>query len=108
MRTKGKIASWNDKKGFGFITPDAGGKQVFIHIKAFSNRNRRPEINQLVTYALSANNQGRPCAVKSSKVTPQVQETIFPRSFLGNGIAKLRYICLAIHANRRSHNSVFD
>jgi len=66
MRTKGKITSWNDERGFGFITPIAGGKQVFIHIKAFSNRNQRPEINQLVTYALSSDKQGRPCAIKAT------------------------------------------
>jgi len=66
MRTKGKITSWNDEKGFGFITPNAAGKQVFVHIKAFSNRNRRPEINQLVTYVLSTDKQGRPCAVKAT------------------------------------------
>ncbi|MCU7848510.1 MAG: cold shock and DUF1294 domain-containing protein [Candidatus Thiodiazotropha sp. (ex Lucinoma kastoroae)] len=66
MRTKGKITSWNDKKGFGFITPNTGGKQIFVHIKAFSNRNRRPEINQLITYALSTDKQGRPCAIKAT------------------------------------------
>jgi uncharacterized membrane protein YsdA (DUF1294 family)/cold shock CspA family protein len=66
MRIKGKITSWNDEKGFGFITPDARGKQVFIHIKAFSNRNRRPEVNESVTYALSSDKQGRPCAIEAT------------------------------------------
>jgi uncharacterized membrane protein YsdA (DUF1294 family)/cold shock CspA family protein len=62
MHMKGKITTWNDEKGFGFITPNYSGKQVFIHISAFRNRNRRPEINQLVTYALSTDKQGRPRA----------------------------------------------
>ena len=66
MRTKGQITSWNDDKGFGFITPYAGGKQVFVHVKAFGNRNRRPVINQVVTYAVSADRQGRPCAVNAT------------------------------------------
>lgn len=66
MRTKGKITSWNDEKGYGFITPATGGERVFIHIKAFSNRNRRPGSNQVVTYALSTDKQGRPCAVKAT------------------------------------------
>ncbi len=62
MRTKGKIVSWNDAKGFGFIAPNSGGRQVFVHIKAFSNRGRRPETDQLVTYVLSTDKRGRPCA----------------------------------------------
>jgi len=66
MRTKGKISSWNDEKGFGFITPFDGGKRVFVHIKDFSNRNRRPEINQVVTYDLSTDSQGRPCAAMAT------------------------------------------
>lgn len=66
MRTKGKITSWNDEKGFGFITPNTGGKRVFLHIKALGNRNRRPEVNQVVTFALSTDRQGRPRAEKAT------------------------------------------
>jgi uncharacterized membrane protein YsdA (DUF1294 family)/cold shock CspA family protein len=59
MRVKGKIASWNDDKGYGFIAPLGGGSQVFVHIKAFQNRNRRPEINNVVTYDVDNDEQGR-------------------------------------------------
>lgn len=76
MRAKGKISSWDDERGFGFIAPSAGGKEVFIHIKAFSNRNRRPEINQLVTYALSYDRQGRPCATNASLAGERLPERV--------------------------------
>tara|TARA_R110002049_G_scaffold115854_14_gene268112 strand:+ start:24013 stop:24621 length:609 start_codon:yes stop_codon:yes gene_type:complete len=66
MRFKGKIASWNDNKGYGFITPLAGGKQIFVHINAFGNRARRPELNEVVTYAMSKDKQGRPCAANAT------------------------------------------
>jgi len=66
MRTKGKITTWNDEKGFGFIEPMDGGQRVFIHIKAFANRTRRPAVNQLVTYKLSTDKQGRPCAINAT------------------------------------------
>jgi len=76
MRTKGKITTWNDEKGFGFITPSAGGKQVFVHIKAFGNRNRRPEVNQMVTYALSSDKKGRPCAIKATLAGDRLPERV--------------------------------
>lgn len=59
MRYQGKITSWKDDQGFGFITPNGGGKQVFVHIKSFSNDRRRPEPGEIVTYVLNTDVQGR-------------------------------------------------
>ncbi|MDR0576149.1 MAG: cold shock and DUF1294 domain-containing protein [Candidatus Accumulibacter sp.] len=59
MRHQGKITTWRDDKGFGFITPDNGGKQVFLHASAFSDRRRRPEENDPVTYGIAVSGDGR-------------------------------------------------
>lgn len=64
MHCKGKLTSWNEEKGFGFITPADGGKRIFVHITSFLNRGRQPEVDLSVTYKVSSDNQGRPCAVQ--------------------------------------------
>ena len=63
MRYQGKITNWKDNKGFGFITAHGGGKQVFVHIKSFLNRGRRPVGNEIVTFELTTDVKGRTQAV---------------------------------------------
>lgn len=76
MRYQGRITTWKDDKGFGFITPNGGGEQVFVHISSFSNRQRRPEGSELVTYELKVDGKGRAqantVAFVGEKPTPSV------------------------------------
>ncbi len=62
MRYQGRITIWKDDRGFGFIAPNGGGEQVFVHIRSFSNRQRRPEGNEIVTHELKVDGKGRPHA----------------------------------------------
>lgn len=61
MRVKGKIISWNDDRGFGFVAPSSGERQIFIHISDFESLSRQPKADQVVSYIVSADKQGRPC-----------------------------------------------
>lgn len=62
MRLKGKLIKWNNEKASGFIAPNGGGDQVFIHKTGFSNRIRTPQINDVITFSISKDKQGRYCA----------------------------------------------
>jgi uncharacterized membrane protein YsdA (DUF1294 family)/cold shock CspA family protein len=63
-RYQGKITQWKDGQGFGFITPTHNADTIFVHIKSFPNQQRRPVLNELVTYELTTDNAGRQQAVK--------------------------------------------
>jgi len=58
MRCQGRITVWNDDRGFGFISPDGGGEQVFVHATAFPAR-RRPVGGERVTYQVKTDRSGR-------------------------------------------------
>jgi uncharacterized membrane protein YsdA (DUF1294 family)/cold shock CspA family protein len=59
MRHWGKISKWDDERGFGFISSRKGGDTVFFHISSFQRRDRRPSVNDPVSYTLRLDSQGR-------------------------------------------------
>ena len=59
----GTVKWFNTKKGFGFIEPEEGGKDVFVHISAVEASGLAGlEDNQKVTYELEEGRDGRQMA----------------------------------------------
>ena len=63
MRRQGKIAKWNDERGFGFISSSEGGDSVFVHISSLPRSDRRPSVNEAVSYTRAFDSHGRPQAI---------------------------------------------
>ena len=59
MRYQGKISSWKDDQGFGFVSPNGGGQKAFVHINAFLKHSARPVDGDLVTYELAKDEKNR-------------------------------------------------
>jgi CspA family cold shock protein len=61
----GTVKWFNPTKGFGFIQPDNGGKDVFVHISAVEQAGLSGlDDNQKVTYELEAGRNGKESATQ--------------------------------------------
>ncbi len=59
----GTVKWFNATKGFGFIQPDSGGKDVFLHISAVERAGLTTvDDNQKVTYDIESGRDGRESA----------------------------------------------
>jgi CspA family cold shock protein len=60
----GTVKFFNDSKGYGFIQPDDGGKDAFVHISAVERSGFRSlRQDQRVSYELQEDQRGKTSAV---------------------------------------------
>jgi len=65
MLLKGRLRTWNDDRGFGFIAPEDGGRQLFVHISAFPRNAPRPSIGETIFYEAGYSKDGRERAIRA-------------------------------------------
>lgn len=63
-RTHGTLIKWNDERGFGFISVTGGKEEVFVHISAFPRDGRRPQLNELISFEVETNSEGKRRAMR--------------------------------------------
>lgn len=59
---RGKLISWQDERGFGFIRPINGDQKVFIHISGLKGSTRRPQQGDMICYRTTVDDEDRICA----------------------------------------------
>ena len=65
----GTVKFFNDSKGYGFINPDDGGTDAFVHITAVERAGLRTlQQNQRVSYDLEEDQRGKTKAVNLQAV----------------------------------------
>ncbi len=57
----GTVKWFNTQKGYGFIVPETGGKDVFVHVSGLSD-GFTPADNQKVQYQMGEDRNGRQVA----------------------------------------------
>ncbi|MGX9985014.1 cold-shock protein [Chryseobacterium sp. POL2] len=53
---QGTVKFFNEEKGFGFIVPDNGGEEIFVHSSGLKSRNIRE--NDKVVYEVEQGKKG--------------------------------------------------
>jgi CspA family cold shock protein len=67
--TNGTVKFFNENKGYGFIAPDGGGNDAFVHISAVERSGMRTlRQDQRVSYDLEEDRRGKMAAVNLKSI----------------------------------------
>lgn len=73
----GTVKFFNESKGYGFIAPDGGGNDAFVHISAVELAGMRSlRENQRVSYDIEQDNRGK---LKAANLKP-AEDSVQPET----------------------------
>jgi uncharacterized membrane protein YsdA (DUF1294 family)/cold shock CspA family protein len=70
QRLEGILTTWNDQRGFGYLTPNEGGPAVWVHVKAFEQKHGRPNEGEVFTFEIGDYRTGSKQALDVRAVSP--------------------------------------
>lgn len=86
MRFDGTLKSWNEERGFGFITPQQGGQDIFVHISAFPRDGRSPREGESLSFEVETTAERKKRAVRVQR--PGAPSAALPREARRRGTAR--------------------
>jgi len=99
---KGVLKTWKEDRGFGFIKPDDGGKDIFIHISALNGVSRRPTTGDVIYYQIAKDNRGKYKAINAQiegvSLTEDMAKDLLQTSSSKKGIIAIAVVLIIIIA----------
>jgi cold shock CspA family protein len=62
---KGVLKTWKDNRGFGFIQPENGDKDIFVHVSSLKGMARRPNRGDVLYYEIAKDDNGKYKAINA-------------------------------------------
>jgi CspA family cold shock protein len=69
IMSTGRVARYDDDRGFGFITPDGGGADVFVHANHLANADFLRKDQRVSFEIVNDDRRGKPRADKVRVIT---------------------------------------
>jgi uncharacterized membrane protein YsdA (DUF1294 family)/cold shock CspA family protein len=104
-RFAGVVTTWNDDRGFGFLKPDGGGPDVFVHFTAVPRGAVRPYQGQHLTYEVELDDKGKTRAIHAEAViaAERAEPTTRPTSVVVGAGSILAFAAVYLVADLRWH-----
>ena len=83
---RGRLTEWNDERGFGFVTSLDDESRAFVHVSAFPQESRRPQVLDLISYETRHDDRGRlqACHVRFLAPVRPARTGVRPREVRGS------------------------